>query len=474
MRNSPKPPPASLLFAICLLIPLGPAAAQYNLRQQPGMTTTDDPRRIPIPARDTSADPVLVLRGGTLIDGTGAAPIADAVVVLRGNRVVAAGPAATTSLPSRVDRTVEVAGLYLVPGLIDLHMHFTQQRGDDFTRYHDSDAAAAIRGVEKLGWFLDGGITAVRDVGTRNDVAVRLKEAVQRGIVAGPRVFWSGKSIGIRSGHGDEITATASGLPTSLAGRPESKRVANGASDWRLAVREQIRMGADWIKLTAPYTREEVAAAIDEAHMHGIRVTADAFGDYVTWAVEAGIDNIEHPLSIPDETLPLMAEKGTALVPTLTAFYNPLTYGYPSAGIPPGGFHYTMSRRFYMSHDMHIETMRKARAAGVKVGIGTDIPFEGEKRHPHDYFTELGFFKDAGYTNEEILAAATRMGADILGMGDRLGTLEPGRLADVLVVAGNPLEDIQHLRNMRLVVADGRIVRDRLSAGPTEETAAAR
>jgi imidazolonepropionase-like amidohydrolase len=460
-----------LLICLGLLAAQAGAAAQYDLRQRPEMTTTDDPRRIPIPARDISNDPVLVLRGGILIDGTGAQPVRDAVLVIQGNRILAAGSAAEIRLPAKIDRTVDVSGLYIVPGLIDLHMHFTQQRGDDFRQYHDSDAAAAIRGVEKLGWFLDGGITAVRDVGTRNDVALRLKEAVQRGILAGPRVFWSGKSIGIRSGHGDEITATASGLPTSLAGRPESKRVANGASDWRLAVREQIRMGADWIKLTAPYTREEVAAAIDEAHMHGIRVTADAFGDYITWAVEAGIDNIEHPLAVPDEALPMMAERGTALVPTLTAFYNPLTHGYPSAGIPPGGFHYTMSRRFYMSHEMHLETMRKARAAGVKVGIGTDIPFEGEKRHPDDYFTELGFFKEAGYTDEEILAAATRVGADILGMGDRIGTLEAGRLADVLVVSGNPLEDIRHLRSMQLVVADGRIVRDRLSDRRTDETA---
>ncbi len=460
----------TVLLGTCLAAAPGTTGAQYDLRQRPGMTTTDDPRRVPIPARDTSGDPVLVLRGGTLIDGTGLAPVSHAVVVMQGNRIVAAGPGRTVGLPSRVDCTIDVTGLYIVPGLIDLHMHFTQQRGEDFYRYHDSDAAAAIRGVEKLRWFLDGGITAVRDVGTRNDVALRLKEAVQRGLVQGPRVFWSGKSIGIRSGHGDEVTATGSGLPTSLAGRPDSKRVANGPGDWRLAVREQIRMGADWIKLTAPYTREEVAAAVDEAHMHGIRLTVDAFGDYVTWAVEAGIDNIEHPLSIPDATLTLMAEKGTALVPTLTAFFNPVTHGYPSASIPPGGFHYTMSRRFYISHDDHIETMRKARTAGVKVGIGTDIPFEGEKRHPHDYFTELGFFKDAGYTNAEILDAATRMGADILGMGDRLGTLEAGRLADVLVVAGNPLDDIQNLRRMRLVVADGRVVRDRLVSGPATTT----
>ena len=117
-------------------------------------------------------------------------------------------------------------------------------------------------------------------------------------------------------------------------------------------------MGADVIKLTAPYTKDEVAAAVDEAHMLGIPVTVDAFGDYVTWAAEAGIDSIEHPLSISPETMKAMAAKKTAFVPTLTAFYNPLTRRYPSADIPPGGFFFTMSRRFSMTHEDNIETLR--------------------------------------------------------------------------------------------------------------------
>jgi imidazolonepropionase-like amidohydrolase len=277
-------------------------------------------------------------------------------------------------------------------------------------------------------------------------------------------VFWAGHLISSRGGHGDEITETASGRPKSLETRP-SQRVANGPWDWRLAVREEIRRGVDVIKLTAPYDKEEVAAAVDEAHMLGIPVTVDAFADYVMWASQSGIDCIEHPLSISDETLKIMAEKKTAFVPTLVAFYNPLTYGYPSAHIPSGGFFFTMSRRFQMTHEGNVETVRKAKVAGIKIGVGTDVPFENERRYPSDYFVELQFLKQAGLSNKEIVEAATRVGGEILAIPDKLGTVEKGKLADLLVVAGDPLQDIANLRQMRLVVSDGRVVRDRIDHG---------
>lgn len=439
--------------------------AQYQRRNPPNVTTSDDARRVPVPPHDPSNDPILVIKGATLIDGTGSGPVANAVLVIRGHHILDVGPAADVRIPAKVERIIDAKGLFMVPGLVDLHMHFRQQRGEDFAMYRDSEAAQAIRGVAKLGLFLDGGITAVRDLGGQGDVAQKIQEAVARRIVPGPRVFWAGRLISSRGGHGDEITETASGRPKSLETSP-SQRVATGPWDWRLAVREEIRRGVDVIKLTAPYDKEEVAAAVDEAHMLGIPVTVDAFGDYATWASQAGIDSIEHPLSISDETIKVMAEKKTAFVPTLTAFYNPLTYGYPSAHIPPGGFFFTMSRRFHMTHEGNVETVRKAKVAGIKIGVGTDIPFENERRYPGDYFVELKFLRDAGLSNKEILEAATRVGGEILAIPDKLGTLQKGKLADVLVVAGDPLQDIENLRKMRLVVAAGRVVRDRIENGP--------
>ncbi len=440
-------------------------AGHYNPGQE--AETTDDPRLVLIPPRDRSQDPILVLRGGTLIDGTGSPPLPNAVLVIQGDRILEVGSADDVAIPGQVKQVIDVTGSYIVPGLIDLHIHFTQWWKEDFSSFTDSDASAAIRGVKKLGVLLDGGITTVRDLGTRNDVAFKIKEAVERRIFDGPRVYWSGQGIMARGGHGDEMVAVASGRPDASAGASElaggpSARVANGPWDWRLAVREQIRQHADLIKLFAPYTREEIEAAVDEAHLQGFRVTVDTFGKYTTWAVEAGVDCVEHPLAMPDEAIALMAAKGTQLVPTLTAYYNVLTTGYPSGGLLPGGFYYDQHRSFDMTHEGNLETVRKARQAGVMAGIGSDIPFEGEKYYPGAYFSEIQFFKDAGFTNQEVLESATRVGAEILGMDAKLGTLEEGKLADVLVVAEDPLDDIQNLQKMRLVIADGRVVRNRM------------
>lgn len=423
----------------------------------PGIpATTDDPRRVPVPPRDHSDDPVLVLRGGTLILGTDSKPIEDAAVVIRGDRIVAAGEAEAITIPTSADREIDTTGLYIVPGLIDSHVHFTQHRGDDFTRYSDSEAAAAIRGTLLLEQLIGAGITAVRDMGTTGDVALRVKEAVERGMLVGPRVFWSGQMIASRGGHGDEITAVGSGKREERS----DLRVANGPWDWRLAVREQIRQHADWIKLTAPYTKEEIAAAIDEAHLHGIPVAVDSFGQYTEWAAQARADSIEHPLDLSQETIDAMATSGTNFVPTLTAFYNLLAYGYPPAGIPRGGFYFTMSRRFTLDHEHHLAMVKAAHDAGVTVGVGTDIPFENERRYPDDYYVELGFLKDAGLSNLEVLIAATSGNAEILQMGDRLGTVAAGMLADILVIGADPLSDIANVRDVRYVVADGRVVRE--------------
>ena len=422
-------------------------------------TTTDDTRRVPLPPHDYAADPLLVLQGGTLINGADASPVTDALVAVRGDRIIYAGSANGAQVATKADRVVDTSGFYIIPGLIDLHIHFTQQRGMDFSRYRNSDAAAAIRGVLLLGQLADAGITTVRDVGTSNDVALRIKEAVERRMVDGPRVLWSGKLIASRGGHADEITSTATGRPKSLA--PSSRvRVASGPWDWRLAVREQIRMHADWIKLTAPYTREEVAAAVDEAHMQGIPLAVDSFGKYTEWASDAGIDTIEHPLAMNERVIATMARNGTDFVPTLTAFYNVEKTGYPSAGIPSGGFFHTFSRRYPVRHEQHLEMVGLAHKAGIRIGVGSDIPFENDVRYPQDYYVELGLLKDAGLSDKDVFASATRIGAEILKMEDKLGTVETGKLADLLVVGSNPLKDIQNLQDVKLVVADGRVIRD--------------
>lgn len=444
----------NVLSILALAFSVG-AAVTPSVAQQT-METGDDLRRVPIPHVDRSREPVLVLRGGTLLTGTAAPDIPNAVVVVQGDRILAAGPATSTSVPAGAAQVVDTSGLTMLPGLIDLHIHFTQQRGSDLGMYSDSDAAMAIRGAALARQLIDAGITAVRDVGTADDVALRVKQAVERRVIEGPRVFWSGQLIATTGGHGDEITSTGSGRPRSSgSGRI---RVANGPWEWRAAVREQIRQMADWIKISAPASKEEIVAAVDEAHEAGMRVAIDSFGKYTDWAIEAGVDTLEHPLDMSDRAVSLMVKHRTSFVPTIGAFDNLLTTGYPTAGIPSGGFYYTHSRRFTINQQQHLRRVAEAHSAGVLIGVGTDIPFENDARYPDAYFRELDYLTQAGLTNREVLASATRIGARILGMDDKLGTIEVGKIADVLVVAGNPVADLKALRAVRYVVADGRIV----------------
>ncbi len=432
------------------------ASPALGQTKRPIPETTDDVRRIPIPPIDRSREPILVLTGGTLIDGRGGAPIANAVVVTQGDRILAAGPAASTPVPANAARTIDATGLFVMPGLIDLHIHFTQQRGPNMGAYSDSPAAAAIRGTALASQLVDAGITAARDVGTMDDVALRIKEAVDRGIIRGPRVLWSGRIISSTSGHGDEVTSTATGRQKPGLGGVSHGN--NGPWEWRAAVREQVRVLADWIKLGAPGDQEEIAAAIDEAHSLGVPVAIDSYGKYTDWAIAAGVDTLEHPLDMSDQAVPLMKKHGTAFVPTIGAFDNLLAGGYPTAGIPTGGFYHTHSRRFVIDQGDHLKRVSEAFRAGVPIGVGTDIPFENEVRYPDAYFRELDYLHQAGMSNADVLASATRVGATIMRMGDKLGTVEPGKIADLLVVGANPLADLKNLRVVRYVVADGKVV----------------
>jgi imidazolonepropionase-like amidohydrolase len=421
--------------------------------------TSDDLRRVPIPPVDRSHIPALVIRGATLLDGYGKAPVPDSVIVMRGDRIVAAGPAASTAVPSDVARTIDARGQWVMPGMIDVHCHLTSQRGTNIGGYPDSDAAAAIRGTQIAQSVVRAGITAIRDPATTGDVSLRLKEAVARGLIPGPRIFWAGAMIASTGGHGDEATSTATGRWKPNV--PNTRTyTANGPWEWRQAVREQIRRQVDWIKTSAPFTKEEITAAIDEAHREGLRVAIDSFGEYTNWAIEAGVDSVEHTLDMPDDEVALMAKHKTAFNPTIVAFETLLTRGYPTAGIVPGAFYYTFSRRYPIDLQENLKHVGAAYRAGVRIGVGTDIAFETEILVPDAYFRELNFLQQAGMPNKAVLASATRVGADILGMSDKLGTIEAGKIADVIVLGSDPEADLKNLRDLRYVVSGGKVVVD--------------
>jgi imidazolonepropionase-like amidohydrolase len=404
-------------------------------------SVSDDPRRVPVPPGPRGPEGTLVLRGGRVFDGTGAAPREMSLVIER-NKITKLLPPGASEWPNKA-RVLDVSGKTVLPGLIDLHTHLTYTEPGIPIEQAASPGAAALRAVERLLYYIESGITSVRDTGSLGDVPFRLKEWVAQNRLPGPRVFPAGQLITGTGGHGAE------GLgPTHVL--YQAIREASGPADFREAVREQFKRGADFIKLASHFSRDEIRAAVEEAHALGIKVTVDAETFYIQWAVEAGADCIEHPLPRSDETIRLMAQKGTAAVPTLI----PYIFIFDESG----GYFDSTSRRFTFSKEANLEMLRRLKAAGIRMGVGTDLVMDWFRFLPQPYLTELKQFVAAGYTAAEALVAATRTNAEILDMADRLGTLEPGKLADVLVVGGRPDVNLDDLVRVELVLRDGYVV----------------
>ena len=403
---------------------------------------SDDPRRIPVKPGPMGPDRVLVLRGGRIFDGTGAAAQEGTLVIER-NKILKILPASSAEWPKNAE-ILDVAGKTVLPGLIDLHTHLTYPLTEGDAQHAPSEADATLRAVEKLRYFLESGITSVRDVGSQGDVTFRLKEWVRDNRLAGPRVFPAGQFITSEGGHSTE------NAPDEWINWMGATRIASGPDDWRLAVREQFHKGADVIKLGSHFSLEEIKAAVEEAHELGLKVTVDAETFYIQRAVEAGADTIEHPLPRTDETIQRMAQKGVAADPTLIP--------YQIIFEEWGGYFGSTSRRFTFSNEANLEMLKKLKRAGVKCGVGTDLILHWYRYLPGPYIRELKNFVAAGWRIPEALVAATKTNSEILDMDDRLGTLEPGKLADVLVVAGRPDENLDELNKVDLVIRDGYTV----------------
>jgi imidazolonepropionase-like amidohydrolase len=324
--------------------------------------------------------------------------------------------------------------------------------GDSFkVIMSESDATTALRAAVHAKKTLESGVTTVRDMGGKNYIDLALRDAIAGGMIPGPRMLASGRPVVMTGGHGWPMA-----------------READGPDEVRKAVREQLKAGADVIKLMATggvmtpgvepgspqLTLEELKAGVEEAGKAGRRTASHAQGTTgIKNAVLAGITSIEHGIFLTDEVIELMLERGTYLVPTLVAPYWIVKKGR-AAGIPD----YAVKK----SEDVieaHLASFRKALAAGVKIAFGTDAgtPFN---EHGANTF-ELELMVENGMSPMQALEAGTRVSAELLGIADKVGTLEPGKLADVVVVAGNPLDDIKAVREVRLVIKEGRIVKEK-------------
>lgn len=427
-----------------ILVPRGvqaqDRAADRRRFLQPSSPTTDDPRRILVGNAPRGPDGAIVLVGGRVFDGTGA-PIRELNVVIERNRVTRLVPPGAANWPAGA-RIIDVKGMTVMPGLIDLHTHLTDGQIATIPPALVGDMADGIlRGTERLRFYIESGITTVRDVGSLDGI-FRLKEWVSQRRLTGPRIFAAGRLITGPGGHSAE----------GLGSAPDQGnfRIANGADDWRKAVREQFDRGADFIKITSHFSRDEVKAGVEEAHALGMKVTCDCETFYIEWAVDAGVDMIEHPLPRTDEVIQKMAAKGVASDPTLVP--------YQIIFDDDGGYYGSTSRRFTFGKEANLDVAKRLRKAGVTLGVGTDLISDWYRRLPGPYITELKNLVSLGLTVPEVLGIATKGNAALLDMDDKLGTLEPGKLADVLVVRGLPDQNLDDLAKVEWVIRDGEVV----------------
>ena len=392
----------------------------------------------------------IAVKAARLIDGRGGAVVAPAVVVVKGNTIESIGSAAPADA-----KVIDLGDSTLLPGLIDAHVHVLLQ-GDisaadyDAQLFRESMAYRALRATKALRIALHHGFTTMRDLETEGAMYtdVDLKKAINNGIIEGPRMVVSTRAMSVTGGYGP------SGYAPDIT-YPMGVQIVDGVENARKAVREQIAHGADWIKVYADrsyflakdgtlssiptFTAEEMKAIVDEAHRLRHKVAAHAMArPGISNALNAGVDSIEHGVAIPDDLLDVMVAKGVYLCPTLTV----TEYVAPGRG----GIWTKMV-------DIHHDSFQRALRKGVKIAFGTDAG--GFDWTAVNQAKEFEYYTRFGMTPMQAIATATRTAAELLDMGDRIGTIEPGKLADLVAVPGNPLQDITAMERVNFVMKDG-------------------
>lgn len=410
---------------------------------------------------------VTYITNGTLIDGRGGSPIANAAVLVEDNRIKAAGAARDVPLPQGEVGRIDAQGGYILPGFIDAHVHVTTESINMVRDMQTPFSMRFFKTIHHLRRTLDAGLTSVRDAGGAD---AGIKQAIETGLIAGPRLQISISALTITGGHGDGWMLSGSDYEMFPAypGMPDGK--ADGLDEVRKKVREMLRAGAEVIKICATggvlsptdhpeftqYSPEELDVIVREAaYRRGIKVMAHAQGvEGIKNAVRAGIHSIEHGIFLDDEAIDLMLEHGTFLVPTLLAPVAVVEIG-EEGGMPDYGL-----RKAREVMEIHSDSIARAHKAGVKIAMGTDA---GVMPHGTN-LRELGLMVNIGMTPMEAIVATTRVAAECLGWQDRVGTVQAGKLADIVIARKDPLADIRSLENVEniaLVMQDGKVVKDR-------------
>jgi imidazolonepropionase-like amidohydrolase len=398
----------------------------------------------------------VLLQGGSVFDGSGALP-AVADVLVEDGQVVDVGPGLDG------DEAVDCTGHTVLPGFIDSHVHFmVNGQLDPMYTVRRPFSLSFFEAAENMATTLDTGITTVREAGGSD---LGLKAAQQKGLVRGPRMQISISMLSQTGGHGDSWQACGAHMPGIFMVHPGSPdTIVDGADEMRRKVRELVRAGADVIKVAtsggvlsprddprhAHFRDAELAVLVEEATAAGKFVMAHAQAtDGIKAAIRNGVRSIEHGIYLDDEAIAQMLERGTYLVPTLIAPRGVLEAAEAGMPVPPEAVEKTK-----MVMEAHFASISKAIGAGVKVAMGTD---SGVTPHGNN-LRELPLMVDCGMSPAEALVATTRTAAELLGIADHAGTLEPGKVADVVVVEGDALELSDLAGRVRRVYQGGDLV----------------
>ena len=407
----------------------------------------------------TSSVADTLIHAGKAFTGTSSTLLEKVTIVVDGNKIKAIQKGFVEA--GQGDEVIDLKGHTVMPGLMDMHVHLSSQHGGPQTyleRFSLNEADYALRGANYAQVTLEAGFTTVRNLGDSYNETIALRNAISKGIATGPRIYTGGKSIATTGGHADPSNGFAHLLRPDVG---PTQGVVNGEVEAREAVRARYQDGADVIKITATggvlsvaksgqnpqFMTDELDAIVQTAKDYGMTVAVHAHGkEGMKRAIEAGVDSIEHGTYMDDEIRALMKKKGTYYVPTI------LAGKFVAEKAKIDGFFPELVRPKAAAIGPLIQkTFERAHKAGVKIAFGTD---SGVSAHG-DNAKEFALMVEAGMSPANALLSATVNSAELLGISDILGTLSEGKLADIVAVSGNPLEDISVMESVSFVMKDG-------------------
>lgn len=391
----------------------------------------------------------MIIKGVNVIDGAGGSFLTKALIQIEGSLISWVGPESDFEGSINDSEVIDGNGMTVLPGLINCHVHLASNgEPNPSMRAGLSEGEEALRAIRNAAKNLAAGVTTVRDCGTRSRAVIQLMSFIQNGMFLGPRIIPSGRCLTVTGGHG-----YWSGCEV------------DGVEDMRKTVREEIKAGAQWIKVIptggvltpgteidfASYSIEELSVAVREAKKFGCKVAAHAIGNTgIKNALLAGVDSIEHGSYLDEEAVTMMLENEVFHVPTLSAYYQVVTNGV-KAGIHPGSV-----RKAKEAHYSNTKSFIRSLESGVNVAAGTDAgtPFN----YHGSIALEIQLMIEAGVTPLRAISIATLGGARLLGLENKIGTIEEGKEADLVFFYGNPIENIEVLYTPAAVIKSGYLV----------------